>query len=379
VTEKDDQQAYRDALADLGVDRRELDAAATNEQLVLLIVEHLLAPGPAIHDQEEVAEKAGMRVDESRRLWRAMGMPDARPGEKVFTDADVEALSMVAELLRAGVVEPELALQMARVMGSSLSRVSEALVGAIVQRVRDGSPVVTPEAGVMLRMPELLQYVWQRQMQASARRRLALLRDGDSQSDVAVGFADLVGFTALSQQLSDRELALVVDRFEALAFDTLAALGGRVVKMIGDEVMFVADDCQTAAEIGLTLSETYADDEALSDVRVGLACGPALDRDGDLYGPVVNLASRIVNIAYPGSVVTSDEFHDALEDDERFAWRSLRRRYLKDIGRVPLWVMRRTGDVDISPLARARAEGKAVRAEVLDRIRTRAGRLIEET
>ena len=161
--------------------------------------------------------------------------------------------------------------------------------------------------------------------------------------DVAIGFADMVGFTVLSQQLSEGALAEVVGRFEALAYDTISASGGRVVKMIGDEVMFSVPDVAAAASIALGLSAAYAADEMLSEVRVGLACGPVLLRDGDCFGPAVNLASRIVNIAAPGSVIVSDEVHSVLEGDDQFAWKSIRPRYLKDIGRVPLWVLNRPG------------------------------------
>ena len=125
---------------------------------------------------------------------------------------------------------------------------------------------------------------------------------------MAVGFADMVGFTMLSQHLGDEELAAVVSRFEELAHDTVVALGGRVVKMIGDEVMFVVPTATGAAQIGLSLAEAYAGDELLSDVRVALAIGPVLVQDGDFYGPVVNLASRLVGVANPGTVLVSDEF-----------------------------------------------------------------------
>jgi adenylate cyclase len=94
----------------------------------------------------------------------------------------------------------------------------------------------------------------------------------------------------------------------------------------------------------LRLADAYHDDESLSEVRVGLAHGPVLSREGDLFGPTVNLASRIVNIAFPGSVVVSDEIHAAMGDDPGLVWRSLRTRYLKDIGRVALWSVRRATD-----------------------------------
>jgi adenylate cyclase len=162
---------------------------------------------------------------------------------------------------------------------------------------------------------------------------------------LAVGFADMVGFTLLSQHLSDEDLAAVVRRFEEISHDIVTAARGRVVKMIGDEVMFVVDSVADAARIGLDLADAYSDDELLSDVRVGLASGPVLLRDGDYFGPTVNLAHRIVNIGNPGTVIMSDEFHSALMEvaPDEFASHPLRPRLLKDLGRVQLWWCGRAG------------------------------------
>jgi adenylate cyclase len=171
-----------------------------------------------------------------------------------------------------------------------------------------------------------------------------------------VGFADLVGFTALSQQVDAHELAAVVDRFESIAYDTVNRLGGRVVKMIGDEVMFSVPDEPSAVEIALSLSETYRDDDELSDVRVGLASGPVLQREADLFGPVVNRASRIVNIAFPGSVVCAGEICEALGDVAGIGWKSIGTRNLKDIGKVPLYVVRRAEVDELPTSSRQRAE-----------------------
>ena len=162
---------------------------------------------------------------------------------------------------------------------------------------------------------------------------------------MAVGFADMVGFTLLSQHLGHEELAAVVSRFEEVAHDTVVALGGRVVKMIGDEAMFVVQTATMAAEIGLSLSEAYAGDEVLSDVRVGLAIGPVLVQDGDYYGPVVNLASRLVGVANPGTVLVSGEFRAALgaDEDHGFETMALRPRTLKDMGLIQPWKLSRAG------------------------------------
>jgi adenylate cyclase len=162
---------------------------------------------------------------------------------------------------------------------------------------------------------------------------------------LAVGFADMVGFTLLSQHLSDDGLAAVVRRFEEISHDIVTAAGGRVVKMIGDEVMFVVDGVAEAARIGLDLADAYSDDDLLSDVRVGLAVGPVLLRDGDYFGPTVNLAHRIVNIGNPGTVLMSDEFKTALmaAAPGEFTAEPLRLRDLKDLGTVQLWWCGRAG------------------------------------
>jgi adenylate cyclase len=197
-------------------------------------------------------------------------------------------------------------------------------------------------------MAKLLEFVWRRQVAAGIQRSMMLRSHGlaPGQSPViAVGFADMVGFTLLSQHLSDEELAAVVRRFEEISHDIVTSARGRVVKMIGDEVMFVVDSVAAAARIGLSLADAYADDDLLSDVRVGLACGPVLLRDGDYFGPTVNLAHRIVNIGNPGTVLMSDEFHTALvlEAPDEFTAQALRPRLLKDLGRVQLWWCGRAG------------------------------------
>nr|WP_249420029.1 adenylate/guanylate cyclase domain-containing protein [Rhabdothermincola salaria] len=220
-------------------------------------------------------------------------------------------------------------------------------------------------------MPQVLEFVWRRQLAAAARRRVLRGAVPGETPPVCVGFADLVGFTAQTQQLDQAALARVVGRFESIAYDVVARHGARVVKTIGDEVMFVADDVRTGAELALELARSYREDPNLSDVRVGLATGPVLERDGDVYGHTVNLASRIVSIAYPGSVVVGPAVHQALADDGRFDFTSLRHHYLKDIGRVALWRLQRSGDSYEGAYRTAR-EGRSARRRVLqDRWRER--------
>src|SRR5690606_22338658 len=151
-------------------------------------------------------------------------------------------------------------------------------------------------------VPGVLAAACRRHLLAAVRRRLSIAEAGEGPLGV-VGFADLVGVTALSQQVAEDELTAIVSQFEQLACDVVTANGGRVAKMIGDEGMFTVDSAEAAAGIGLALAEGTRGADELSDLRVGLAHGPLLEREGDLYGPVVNLASRITAIAFPGSIV----------------------------------------------------------------------------
>jgi adenylate cyclase len=291
---------------------------------------------------KEVARQADIDLELVTRLWIALGFPLHGDDEAAYTDDDVEALRYAGELIRSHSVEPELLVQLTRTMASSIARIADAQLEVAVDRARrlgsDQGVLVDPT--VVEKTPWLLGYMWQRHA-AAAFGRAVEAEAQEEEASLGVGFADLVGFTALSQELPEQELASLVNRFESLAHDTVVSLGGRVVKMIGDEVMFAVDDPKDGLEISLSLADAYSDDEQLQDVRVGLSCGNVLQLQGDLYGPPVNLASRIVSIARPRSVVVSESVHDLLQDDPDYAWRALRPRTFKGIGRVPIWRVRR--------------------------------------
>ena len=341
----------REFLRERGVPEDEIDAAAREDRLHLLVVDTVLVPQEAAYTPLEVAELSGMPIELIERFWRALGFPNPARDEPAFGPLDLEALSTLQGLLAFRMTDTDAALQLARVLGSSMARVADAEITASPVLRGSGDSAAMAELfsltadATLPGMARILEYSWRRHLQAAARRAMAVtgVFDSGAHALLAVGFVDLVGFTVLSQQLTDKELGEMVGRFEALAYDTVTVLGGRVVKMIGDEAMYVAPDAEKAAEIAISLSEAYSDDEVLSEVRVGLACGGVVVRDGDYYGPVVNLASRIVNIATPGSVLTSDGVHSQLADNPAFEWRSLRPRFLKDIGRVPLWRLQRAG------------------------------------
>ena len=137
-------------------------------------------------------------------------------------------------------------------------------------------------------------------------RALSVDRDEFAARTMAVGFADLVGFTSLTRELDDSRLGALVEGFESMASDVVASVGARLVKTIGDEVLFVADDAATAAEVALNC-RAAARARGAPDLRVGLASGTVLSRLGDVYGEPVNIAARLTSIARPGSVLVDRE------------------------------------------------------------------------
>jgi len=350
-----------------GVDDEEIEQARRDGHLELMAIERLVLPDASEHDIDEIVAETGMTAPQIARLWRSLGFAEPRPGDRIFTDVDVDMLGTIGRLLSLGWIDDELTVQMARVIGSSAARVASAVVDSVDPAEpspdRPGDDALAASAPLLLPMVlQVMDYVWRRHVQAEARARMARDHAGGDPDHRVVGFADLVGFTALSQQISAHELAAVVDRFETIAYETVSNLGGRVVKMIGDEVMFAVPDEASAVAIALSLSETYGNDDELSDVRVGLAAGPVLQREADLFGPVVNRASRIVNIAFPGTVVCSAEVHDAMVEDPTVRWKSIGTRNLKDIGRVPLFAVRRDNGVDPPPKS-SRQKAESRRAE----------------
>jgi adenylate cyclase len=331
-----------------GLSVDEIAQAEADGTLHLLVLDFLVLPKQPQYTQAEVAEQAGLSLQEAQRFWRALGFPDVAPDEVAFTDHDLNALTTVTGLIHLGLTDVDVALQLARVIGQSMARIADSAPRPQLtaeDSARFAELFALTGGATLDGQARLLEYVWRRHMQQSLRRHALQRTEEPGQTVMAVGFADLVGFTALSQQLSEAALSEVVSRFEELAYDTVAAGGGRVVKMIGDEVMFVTKDVVAAARIALSLSDAYGGDEQLSDVRVGLACGPVLAREGDYYGPVVNLASRIVNIARPGSVLVAADVVHTLAEHPDFSCRTLRSRYLKDLGRVPLSVLEWSEDM----------------------------------
>ena len=344
-------------LRERDISDEEIFSALQNDTLHLLAVDQMLGPPRKRLTIAELSAETGVDPTTVRRLWRALGFQDVADEDRIFSSIDVEAVTSLKGLMRTRATDVDVAIQLARVIGSSMARIAAAEIVASnsLKGVSLGSNDFTTvdladrftqySASILPAVPELLVYAWIRHLHDAGRHAMVALDSGArdvSERILAVGFVDLVGFTILSQQLTTQELGAVVSRFEELSSDAVTRRDGRVVKMIGDEVMYVVGSPEAAVEIGLELKEEYAKEKLLSEVRAGIAYGSVLAREGDYYGPVVNLASRIVNIANPGSILVSDGIQQALSGKSKHRLVPLRPRYLKDLGSVQLWVVNPT-------------------------------------
>jgi len=200
-------RTMRDLVLTLGLPERDVDRAAADGTLGLLAVSSFIFPSTPIYTQADAMELSGLG-EEAKRFWRALGFPDPQPDEKAFSQADIDVLIVVRQLLEIGIVEHDVALQMARVIGVSMARIAAAQIDAIEARVDevgpeamwgrsfdDTDPALLRAGMLQTTMPQILEYSWRRHMQVAAYRRMirdAAIADGET-AGVAVGFADLVG------------------------------------------------------------------------------------------------------------------------------------------------------------------------------------------
>ncbi len=269
----------------------------------------------------QAARSAGVSMELASRFWRAMGFADIGQS-RALTDADVIALRRLAGMVEAGLLSDSMAVQVARSTGQTTARLAEWQIDTFMEHLTAAAEPGLSRAEVAyplveLLLPELEQflvYVWRRQLAAVTGRVVQAAEDVDMQSGrLAVGFADLVGFTRLSRRLEDEELGELVENFEITCADIVAGRGGRLVKTLGDEILYVTDDAAKAADIGLALVEILGKDERMPALRVGMAFGTVTTRMGDVFGTTVNLASRLTSIAPKDAVLVDGELAAALE------------------------------------------------------------------
>ena len=349
-----------EGLASDGFELDELKRAAGEGRLAFVAVERVLAGGDDCYTPGEIAERSGLEQDFLEHLWRALGMAVRDPSETAFTQADLEAAERVRALREAGLSE-EAIVEIGRVMSRGMFAVASAIRRVFAEtylragddeqslalRYAEASRELTPLLGPVL---EHILGVQQRSLIRQAAVDSAALASGrlPQGQETSFCFADLVGFTKLGENVDSAALGGVAERLEEMAAE-VADPPVRLIKTIGDAAMLESADTEALLDAALTLvSRADEEGEDFPQIRAGVARGEALERSGDWFGRPVNLASRITDIARPGTVLADAPTKEAAGDDAyRYSFAGKRR--IKGLhGEVELHRVRRDepGDGD---------------------------------
>ncbi|MCZ7529109.1 MAG: adenylate/guanylate cyclase domain-containing protein [Acidimicrobiia bacterium] len=342
-------------LRSLGVSDEAIGEARSEgpRALALLAAEHALFPNADWLTPAEIFDQVQTDPEHVRRLWRALGFAGIPEDQRRLHGDDLRALETAERMLVEGTVDEETVFREARVIGQSMARIAESHTSALIEQIQaaravdpdlpeDSELLVQASAATVPLMEELVRYQFRRHLLDAVRRALLMgTVDPDSDAQYTVGFADIVGFTASTLVLSAVDLGRLVERFEAMATDVVSRNNGRVVKSIGDEVMFVMPTVESAASAALELIDMSRSDLG-ADLRVALARGPVLARQGDYYGSTVNRAARLVDLAYPGTILVDRGVAEGIEADttETFFVTRTKDHKLKGLGSVSSWALR---------------------------------------
>ena len=315
-------------------------------------LEHAILGEQPGHTAFEVAAETGVTIDQLRRLWRALGFPE-HGGEVAFTDADVAAVATLNGIIEQGAFDFDMGVMLTRALGQTMARLADWEVATLLHRVEElerGEEATGSRAGSALRMVQdvnppfekLLTYAWRRHLAAAVARLEALgAREEDLHTtEVTVGFADIVSFTALSNEVSRERIGDIVEIFESRCADVVAGRRGRIIKSLGDSVLFVNADAIAAYDTAEGIIRVVGRDARLPEVRVGLASGSVVTRLGDVFGPPVNMAARLTAVARRNRIIIDQATADLLPEDQ-FETRRLPARPVRGFGLVePLTVRR---------------------------------------
>jgi adenylate cyclase len=310
---------------EVGVSDAELVAAQAEDRLFALAGDRQVRHGSRSLSVAEAADRLGVPTELVRRTWRAYGLPSLPEEGPALSESDLGLVQLVRD--SANFFGLDAALRLARVSGAGLARLAEAGTAAIfgvmeeMDLARSGSEVVTARAfhSLAALVPSIgrsLDIGYRHHLESSRRHFESVVVDHESGLTIATGFADLSGFTLLSAERPLPALSRLLAAFEERASDTVHSGGGRVVKFLGDAVMYVCSSPARAADIALDLVHDPVAAQLGIAVRAGIGWGPTIAQDGDYFGPSVNLAARLVAVAEP-STVLADPSTAALLGDLR--------------------------------------------------------------
>jgi adenylate cyclase len=343
-------------LAADGVSLSELRRTTASGTLMFLPAERVIG-GRVRYSAREIAEQTGTELDFLVAVRRAMGLPVPGPDEAVYTEDDLESVRMTGVFREAGVSEEEI-LDLMRTLGRGLGQAAESIRSLALRLVLEPgvsehelaqryaytasqlSPMLGPLVTNLLTLH--LREMAQSEALSAAERSGGQLAGS---REIAVCFADLVGFTRLGELLPPDELARKAVRLEALTTEVIDA-PVRLIKTIGDAAMLTSLEPEPLLDAALDLLDAAeAEGEDFPQLRAGIAIGAALSRAGDWFGRPVNLASRITQIARPGSLLAEREVRESAREAYRWSYAGERR--LHGVREpVPLFRARRLAEPD---------------------------------
>ncbi|MDT5322113.1 MAG: hypothetical protein QOD88_4635 [Mycobacterium sp.] len=308
-------------LAGLGFTAEEMTQAERRGRLFGLAGDAMLWSGPQTFTLRTAAYSIGVAVEDVEYAWAMLGLTVADPDTPALSQADVDGLATWAAMRTQ--MGADAADGFLRVLGATVARLAE----AISSMIRTSTPRLWlghtgDELATALAYREVAEFVPRvgamidavhRQHLVSTRTFIEGMAQGPSASLVCgVGFADLSGFTALTQTLTPAELSAMLSEFGATVSDVVHADGGRVVKLLGDAVMWVCSKPERLVKAALDLVDHPRAREAGLQVRAGLGYGEILAMNGDYFGNAVNLAARLVAAAAPGQILAAADVCEQL-------------------------------------------------------------------
>jgi class 3 adenylate cyclase len=323
ITDAQARSGLIEYLAGLDFTADEMADAERRGRLFGLAGDVLLRSGPQIFSLRMAADSIGMPVEAVEHAWAMLGLTVDDVDTPTLSQADVDSLATWSAM-RAKMGEDAADFYL-RVLGASVARLAEAVSSMIRTSTprlwlgHTGDELVTAQvyrevAEFIPRIGQMIDAIHRHHL-VSTRTFIEGMTRGPSASLVCgVGFADLSGFTALTQTLTPAELSELLNEFGATASDVVHAGGGRVVKFLGDAVMWVNSDPARLAQAALELVDHPRAREEGLQIRAGLGYGEILAMGGDYFGNPVNLAARLVAAAAPSQILAAAELYERLSD-----------------------------------------------------------------
>ncbi|MCE5287743.1 MAG: adenylate/guanylate cyclase domain-containing protein [Nocardiaceae bacterium] len=314
-------------------------------------IEAVLLGGPRTMSPGQLSDRADLDRADGRRLWQSMGFAQVEESDyetaMSLTDLDLFAAQRVKQAVDLGIGTFDEIVGLSRLTGQIFAQLAdsegEAMFQLALKKPESFASTISQLTNEILPfVEELHAYVWRRQLAAFvARKAMAIGKHPGANHGATVGFADISGYTMLSRTAEPADLADLLELFESVATQAVGAHNGRVVKLIGDAVLYTSHEPADGADIAADLLQNWPADRP--PLHVGVASGPILRRLGDIFGPTVNIASRLTSLGSSGEIRVDERTATALQNDPRFELEEQEPRGVRGYEQLRSWSLIRVG------------------------------------